>query len=66
MKKWEYKLLDSRDLDGGGMLKGKSREVVEAYFNQLGQAGWEIIDLNFREIAKGFEFSGVARRERVE
>lgn len=66
MKKWEYKLVDSRDLEGGGVLKGKDRDVVEVYFNQLGQAGWEIVDIDFRPINKGFEFSGVAKREVVE
>lgn len=63
MKKWAYKVVDSRDLEGGGVFKGKDREVVEAYLNQLGQEGWEIVDLNFRELQKGFEFSGIAKKE---
>ena len=66
MKKWEYKVIDSRNLVGGGAFKGKEREVVEAYLNELGEQGWEIVDLHFREIQRGFEFSGVAKRALAE
>ncbi len=63
MKKWEYKIVESKNLTGGGAFKGKDREVVEVYLNQLGEAGWEIVALNFKEIQKGIEFTGVAKRE---
>ena len=63
MKKWEYKIVDSKDVRGGGVFKGKARTDVEAYLNELGGDGWEIINLDFRELGNRFEFSGVARRD---
>lgn len=63
MKKWEYKIVDSKDVPGGGIFKGKARADVEAYLNQLGGEGWEIVNLDFQELGNRFEFSGVARRE---
>lgn len=62
MPKWEYRLFDSKSLEGGGAFKGKSRETAEAYLNALGADGWEIVAVSFREISKGFEFSGLAKR----
>jgi len=63
MTKWEYKIVDSKDVSGGGILKGKDRADVEAYLNGLGMDGWEIINLDFNELENRFEFSGVAKRE---
>jgi hypothetical protein len=63
MKKWEYKIVDSKDVPGGGVFKGKDRGDVEVYLNQLGADGWEIINLDFQELGNRFEFSGVAKRE---
>lgn len=63
MRTWEYMILDSKTLVGGGMFKGKTREAVEAFLNQLGAEGWEIVEMNFREIQRGFEFTGLAKRE---
>ena len=63
MTKWEYKIVDSKDVSGGGIFKGKARADVEAYLNGLGKDGWEIINLDFRELENRFEFSGVAKRE---
>lgn len=37
MLKWEYKLVDSNEVPRQGFLKRKSREVLEAYLNQLGE-----------------------------
>ena len=42
MKNWEYKMIDTKEVPGGGIFKGKSRKAVEAYLNKLGQQGWEI------------------------
>ena len=39
MGKWEYKIVSSKALSGGGVFKGKTQEVVEAYLNQLGEQG---------------------------
>jgi len=63
MRKWEYRIVDSRTMSGGGAFKGKDLEAVETWLNQLGGEGWEIIELNFREIQKGYEFTGLAKRE---
>jgi len=62
MQKWEYKILDSRLLPGGGKFKGKDKDVVEMYLSKLGRDGWEIISLEFREVQRGYEFAGVAKK----
>jgi hypothetical protein len=31
MKKWEYKIVDTKEVAGGGLLKGKSRDAIETY-----------------------------------
>ena len=63
MKKWEYMILDSKELAGGTLFKGRARDDVETFLNQLGAEGWEVIEINFRDIQKGFEFKGLAKRE---
>jgi len=51
MDKWEYKLLDSKKLSdaGQGIFKQAKVSLAEAeeYLNQLGNEGWEIIDIDF-------------------
>ena len=64
MKKWEYMILDSRDVPGGGIFKGKDRSETDRHLNELGQAGWEIVNLDFRELGNRLEFTGVAKREK--
>jgi hypothetical protein len=65
MKKWEYKIIDTKDVPGGGFLKGKSREAIEAYLNDLGVQGWEIVNLDALEWqGDHLTFLGVARREK--
>ena len=63
MKRWQYKIVDSKDVRSEGIFKGRARADVEAYLNQLGGEGWELINLDFRELEGRFEFSGVARKE---
>jgi hypothetical protein len=63
MTKWEYKIIDSKDISGGGIFKGKDRADVEAYLNGIGKDGWEIISLDFNELGNRFDFSGAAKRE---
>ena len=63
MKKWEYKVLDSKDIPRAGILKGRDRSGVEEYFNNLGREGWELVNIDFREFESRFEFTGVAKRE---
>ena len=63
MRKWEYKYLDSLDIEEGDFLAIKSRESVEEYLNQLGAEGWEVINLDFVEVEGRTSFVGVAKRE---
>ena len=64
MKKWEYRIVDARDTPKAGPFKDRERETVVAYLNELGEEGWEIINLDFKGMLEGrFEFSGVAKRE---
>jgi hypothetical protein len=66
MKQWEYKILDSRLLPGGGKFKGKEKDIVDMFLSKIGRDGWEIMSIDFREINKGYEFTGVAKREITE
>ena len=63
MKKWEYIVLDSKDIPRAGILKGRDRSGVEKYLNNLGREGWELVNIDFRELESRFEFTGVAKRE---
>ena len=64
MKKWEYRILDYRDIKKGtGLLKGPPREEVEAYMATLGNEGWEIVNLHFNHFEFQYSFYGVAKRE---
>jgi hypothetical protein len=64
MKKWEYKIIDTKDVPGGGFFKGKDREAVEAFLNELGEQGWEIINIDAADRSSDLQFRGVAKRER--
>lgn len=63
MKKWEYRIDDTKEVPGGGAFRGKSREAVEAYLNDIGQQGWEIVNVASLELEGRMEFVGVAKRE---
>jgi hypothetical protein len=63
MKNWEYKIIDSKDLQRGLSLKFPSREELEEYLCVLGSEGWEVINLDFNEIDNRFSFVGVLKRE---
>lgn len=63
MKKFEYKILDSTDVASAGVFRGRQREDIEAYLCELGAEGWEIVNIDFRELEGRFEFCGVAKRE---
>ena len=65
MKKWEYKFLDSKDVPSEGILKGRNREALEAYLNDLGAQGWELVNIDSLELEGRREFVGVAKRERI-
>ena len=62
MKKWAYKIIDSADVRGNGVFKIKKRSDLEAYLRDIGEAGWEIINLDFRELEGRLSFTGVAKR----
>ena len=65
--KWEYKLISTKDLPGGGMLgfKERERQPIEAYLNQLGEEGWEIVGIDFKDALDSPSFfQALARRER--
>jgi hypothetical protein len=62
MSKFEYKIIDSKDVASAGVFKGRQRADVEAYLCTLGEDGWEIINMDFRELEGRLEFSGVAKR----
>ncbi len=64
MKKREYKILDSNDVPGGGILKGKSRESLEAYLNRLGAEGWEVVNIDSLELEGRSAFVGIAKRQK--
>lgn len=62
-KKWEYRVVSSHEIqdknwDGEHMI-----HEVSAYLNQLGQEGWEIINLDLTETERFYNFFGVAKRE---
>ena len=63
MKKWEYKIVDSKDVPRAGVLKGKSREAIEAYLNRIGADGWEVVNIDLLELEGRTDFVGVAKRE---
>ena len=63
MRKFEYKIIDSKDVATAGVFKGRQRADVEAYLCTLGEDGWEIINMDFRELEGRLEFSGVAKRQ---
>jgi hypothetical protein len=66
MKKWEYRIIDTRDAPGSGIFrsKGKKRRAIEAYLNELGGQGWEVVNLDALEWQPCLTFLGVARREK--
>ena len=64
MKKWEYRIIDSHEIPGGGVFKGKEPSEIDDYLNRLGDQGWEIVNLDFRELERRLEFTGVAKRVR--
>ena len=64
MKKWEYRIIDTKEVPGGGIFHGKSREAVEAYLNELGEQGWEIINIDALELQSYGAALDLAKRER--
>jgi hypothetical protein len=65
VRQWEYKLIDSNDVKRDGLFKGRSRESIERYLDEIGAAGWEIINVDFRELESRSSFTAIAKREKV-
>jgi hypothetical protein len=63
MKKFEYKVVDSSDVQTAGFFKGRKREDIENYLNSLGAEGWELVNADFRELEGRLEFAGVMKKE---
>lgn len=64
MRTWEYKIIDSHDVPREGILMRKSREALEAYLNQLGADGWEVVNIDSLELEGRKSFVGIAKREK--
>lgn len=62
IQQYEYKLIDTRDVEREGIFKKRNREDLEDYINAFGQQGWELVAADFRELEGGVEFSGVMKR----
>lgn len=63
MKKWEYRLIDSTEVQGEGIWGDmRDKHNLEAYLNRLGRQGWEIVNLDVLEQHERINFIGVARR----
>lgn len=67
MVKWEYRLIDSKNLpeaERGIFSQTRvTREAAERYLNTLGADGWEVIDLDFDFLVhETAAFVGVAKR----
>lgn len=67
MKKWEYKILDLGKVPCNPHKESKFHEDedIEDYFNQIGDWGWEIVNIDFFIRERGERpFTGLAKREK--
>lgn len=65
MQKWEYRLIDTKKHPDAKWFKNNriSAEEAQQYLNELGDEGWEIIDLDFDGLVNDSRsFAGVAKR----
>jgi len=44
-------------------IRGPGRKDIEKYLDVLGSRGWEIVNLDFRELDSRGSFTGVEKRE---
>ena len=63
MREFKYKIIDSDDIEKPGIFKTREREDVEDYLCSLGSEGWELINIDFRELEGRLEFAGVMKKE---
>ena len=59
---WQYKVIDSKDIEGARRLRAPSPQDAESFLNEIGAEGWEIINLDWRELEGRMSFTGVAKR----
>jgi hypothetical protein len=64
MKQFDYKIVDTRDVETAGLFKGRKRQDVEAYLYSLGSDGWELVNVDFPELEGGLELAGIMKKER--
>ena len=62
MPKFEYKMIDTRDVETAGLFKGRKRADIEDYLNQLGNEGRELVNVDYRELEGGTEFAGIMKK----
>ncbi|MEL6109060.1 MAG: hypothetical protein AAFU85_23895 [Planctomycetota bacterium] len=62
MQKWECKYLSAEDLGPRGFFRTVKPEQVQAYFNALGEDGWEIVNVDFTDTSAFIDFRGLAKR----
>lgn len=63
MRRWEYRIFDSKDVAGGGLFKRPDREALEARLNELGAEGWEVVVGDFLELEHRHAFMAILKRE---
>jgi hypothetical protein len=64
LTKWEYRLITSKEAPGATGFRGKSRESLESYLNELGDDGWEVVAVDWNDMEGHASFSGLAKRVR--
>lgn len=64
MKKWEYRIVTSDDVQGSGFFKTVEREAVQAHLNELGEQGWEVVNAQFSDFAGALSLRALLKRER--
>lgn len=48
---------------GEGVFKGPDRDALQAYLNELGAEGWEVVSADFLELEHRHSFVAILRRE---
>lgn len=61
MDRWEYRVLASKDIPSS-LFKQRTREAVEEYLNELGDDGWEVVNMDFVDWDGPGSFMGIAKR----
>lgn len=62
MTTWQYRLINSKDIPAESRMRGPSQAEVEQFLNGIGAEGWEIVNLDWRDLEGRMAFMGVAKR----